>query len=309
MPLPDKFLDRLKLILPPEKYTQIVESFTKPNTLCIRINTLKVTIEEAKAYLDSKQILFNPISWSTTALILPNCDKLILRDDVWVLEGKIYIQELSSQLPVNILNPLPQDKVLDMCAAPGSKTTQLSAYMQNQGHIVAIEAIRSRYYRLKANCERAGATNVKMHCLDGRRYRSEDLFDKILVDAPCSSEGRFETDNAKSFGYWSLRKIKEMSKKQKGLLLSATRLLKKGGSILYSTCTFAPEENEAVIDWVLRKTDGQISLVPIELNDLPRMDAIKSLAKRTFDPSITHTYRILPTQNHSGFFLAKLVSN
>ena len=102
---------------------------------------------------------------------------------------------------------------------------------------------------------------------DGRRLRAHDgLYDRILVDAPCSCEGRFIINEPKSFAYWSVRKIKEMSHKQKGLLLNASRLLGPGGILVYATCTFAPEENEEVVDWFLRKTDGRFELTPIRID-------------------------------------------
>jgi 16S rRNA C967 or C1407 C5-methylase (RsmB/RsmF family) len=139
------------------------------------------------------------------------------------------------------------------------------------GSIVAIEAVRDRFFKLRAVLALQGAANVRSYCMDGRRFQARDgLFDKVLVDAPCSAEGRFNRFTPKSFGYWSSRKIKEMAKKQKGLLLNASRCVRSGGILVYATCTFAPEENEAVIDWFLRKSNGSFQLESFDMPGVPR---------------------------------------
>jgi 16S rRNA (cytosine1407-C5)-methyltransferase len=205
-----------------------------------------------------------------------------------------------------VLNPHSEDLVLDVCAAPGSKTTQMALMMKNRGEITALDSVKNRFYKLKAVCTLMGALNVKCLLTDARRFRAGDtLFDKIMVDAPCSSEGRFTTLDKDSFGYWSPRKIKEMAHKQKGIILSAARCLKPGGFLVYSTCTFAPEENETVVDWFLRKTKGEFTLEPFDLPGVPRYPALKSYENRTYTQDLSFCWRVLPDGIFSGFFIAR----
>ena len=152
----------------------------------------------------------------------------ILKSDL-VNDGLLYAQGLESILPVIVLDPRPDQRVLDLCAAPGSKTSQIAMHMNNQGFLKANEPIRQRLYRLKSVLQLTGA-KAQISSTDGRRLKEHNgLYDRILVDAPCSCEGRFIINEPKSFAYWSVRKIKEMSHKQKGLLLNASRLLAPAG--------------------------------------------------------------------------------
>jgi 16S rRNA (cytosine1407-C5)-methyltransferase len=224
-----------------------------------------------------------------------------------VAQGKIYQQNLSSMIPAVILDPQPGERLLDACAAPGSKTTQMAAMIGAQGSIVAVESSRSRFFRLRAVCELLGATNVETKLCDLRRYRPAegDLFDRILVDAPCSSEGRFKDDLSKTTDYWSVRKIKEMSYKQKGILMSAARLLKPGGALVYATCTFAPEENEEVVDWFLERSQGAFALEKISLPGVPAMPCLPEWQRHTYSAAIDQCLRVRPDGIYSGFFVAK----
>ncbi|MBL8013036.1 MAG: RsmB/NOP family class I SAM-dependent RNA methyltransferase, partial [Candidatus Omnitrophica bacterium] len=235
---PDLFLDRLKAIIKLENNPLVIESFRRQKVCSVRVNTIKTSTDKAIEYFSNSSLSFQKISWSSEVFIFNDVDPSEVSRLDWVSQGNLYIQGLSSMLPVIVLDPKPGERVLDLCAAPGSKTTQIAALMNNEGEIVAIDSVRPRFYRLKAVLALNGVEMARPKCLDGAKYRSSELFDRILVDAPCSSEARFKMSDAKTFGYWSLRKIKEMAHKQKGLLLNACRLLKPGGTLVYSTCTF-----------------------------------------------------------------------
>jgi len=322
--LPLLFLNRLGQILPAEHFAEVQRIFSLERPLTVRINSLKAGEAKIREELHQENIGFEQVPWDRQALILKNISGRKYFEHRLVKQGYLYIQSLSSMLPALVLDPQPGDFVLDLCAAPGSKTTQIAALMNNQGRIVAVEHIRGRYYKLRSVVEQLGVSNVHFIMSDGRKYRGEilplfvrqdagskkflnqQLFDKILVDAPCSSEGRFRAADKESFAYWSPRKIKEMMQKQRGLLLSASRLLKPGGVLVYSTCTFAPEENEGVVDWLLKKTQGILQVAPVELPGVERYPAVTAWGKKSFSKEVQHCFRVLPTEIMEGFFVAKL---
>jgi len=306
--IPDLFWQRLKDIIPSELFEDVQRSFSLQRLSGLRVNTLKAEPEIIKEQLRSQTISFVSLPWSATALLVANDARENKEFQRLLADGQIYFQGLSSMLPVLALDPKPGERVLDLCAAPGSKTTQIAALMQNDGSIIAVEAIRNRFYRLKSVVTLLGAQNIRYQVMDGRRFRSPEPFDKILVDAPCSSEGRFSAADPDSFAYWSPRKIKEMVRKQRGLLLQATRLLKPGGVLVYSTCTFAPEENEGVVDWVLRKSAVPLAVESVAFEGVSSYRPVLAWGEKVFDPRVGHCCRVLPDAQMEGFFMAKLTS-
>ncbi len=312
MSLPEVFVERLKKILPESEFQRVVGTFSVPRPFAVRVNTLKTTAAEADAYLASKNIPAAAVSWYSDARVLDAGARTALRGDAWIERGKLYPQNLSSMIAPLVLAPKPGERVLDLCAAPGSKTTQMAQMMKNSGAITAVDVVHSRYFKLKTVCALIGAKIVKPVCVDGRKYRidndkfREEPFDRILVDAPCSSEGMFDANDPETTAYWSPRKIDEMSKKQRGLLLSASRLLKRGGTMVYSTCSFAPEENEITVDWLLKKADPGLKCVATGLA-APHLPVLDHWDKRTFHPSVRNAARILPGEGRIGFFISKFV--
>jgi NOL1/NOP2/sun family putative RNA methylase len=316
MPLPPVFVDRLSRILPKEKLVPALASFETPRGFTVRVNTLKVTAAEAADHLRSKGFEPALVPWYPDALVLGADARLGLRGDDWIQDGRLYPQNLSSMLPPLALEPKPGEIVLDLCAAPGSKTTQMAQMMKNQGEITAVEAVRERYFKLKSVCDLTGTRIASLVCCDGRRYDpshgtaagAKPLFDRILVDAPCSSEGLFDANDPETIGYWSERKIDEASKKQRGLLLSASRLLKAGGTLVYSTCSFAPEENEATVDWFLKKADPGFRCVPAAVPGFTdTLPALEGWGKRTFHADVRNAVRVMPGEGRIGFFIAKFM--
>jgi NOL1/NOP2/sun family putative RNA methylase len=307
--LPQLFTERLSKIIPPEKLPSVLATFDCKRSVSLRVNPLKGTRQEFLDELQVKQIPSENLPWFKDGFILPGVESTEVSHWEASVQGKIYIQSCSSMLPAMVLNPQAEEIILDLCAAPGSKTSQMAALMGNHGRIIAVEPVRARFFRLKSVIHLLDVRIVETKCLDGRRFRPERdlLFDRILVDAPCSSEGRFKTYDKKTIGYWSPRKIKEMVHKQRGLLLNACRMLKPGGVLVYATCTFAPEENEGVVNWVLRKADETITVDPIALPDVELYPSIVEWEGKSFDPRVAHCCRVLPTERMEGFFMAKLV--
>ena len=306
--LPAEFLERLQTIVPAAQYDGVVRSFGTAKPVSFRINTL-ADGTAARARLRESGIGIEEVPWFPEAMVLSDPEQAPALEPL-VEEGLIYRQALSSMLAALALGPRPGESVLDACAAPGSKTSLCAALMENSGKITAVERVRTRLYKLRAVLELQRVTNTETVLSDIRRYRHEHgPVDRALVDAPCSSEGRFHTGNPRSVNYWSLRKIREMRRKQRGILLSAGRLVKSGGTLIYATCTFAPEENEEVVDWFLRKTGGAFVLEDVSDEWGTRVEsypALKSWRKHEFHPSIGGCLRVLPTEHMDGFFIARL---
>lgn len=218
------------------------------------------------------------------------------------LLGMYYVQEAASQLPVQALfseKSKADEVILDACAAPGGKTTQIASY--HPGPIVAVEKMGKRIYSLKNNCERMGASQVAIYKKDARFSHEFGVkFDRILIDAPCS--GNFVIDE-QWFGKRSVPMFLENQRKQKEIFKSAIRCLKPGGTLVYSTCSLEPEEDEMVIDWALKKYPD-LKLVPIDLEIGEA--GLTSFEGKSFDPSLAHCKRLWPwTSRTQGFFIAK----
>jgi 16S rRNA (cytosine1407-C5)-methyltransferase len=248
------------------------------------------------------------IPWSSGVFSIDPDQRRQLTDSAAFSEGRIYIQGLSSMLAPLVLDPRPGETVLDLAAAPGGKTLQMAAMMENRGRISAVESVRGRFFRLKANLERHGATLVRGYLMDGRAVGAKvpERFDRVLLDAPCSSEARFTTRDKASWAHWSLKKVKESARKQKRLLDSAIRSLKPGGTLLYCTCSFAPEENEMILDGQLRRYQGQLSIEPLELPLDNIQHGLVEWRGKTLNEDLVGAVRILPTSEMDGFFLCRL---
>lgn len=307
--LPKDFLTRLPRFVDATCLENILAAFCAYRPSTFRVNTLKTTSEDLLSKLHSLNIEIEPVSFVKNAFILKHTPQKVLTSTDIYNQGLIYIQSLSSMLPPLVMDPKINDKVLDITAAPGSKTTQIASIMENKGEIIANDISKVRLYKLAANLKIQGVTNTKITRLPAESIWKiyPEYFDKTLVDVPCSMEGRFQNDTPKSFKDWSAGKVKILSQKQKFILRSAISATKPGGTICYSTCTLSPEENEEVIDWVLKKTGDALQLVPIDIAGLQSHPGLTSYNNRQFDPALKHALRIYPEPVMEGFFIAKIV--
>lgn len=306
--LPELFLERLRQIVPPQQVDTVMNTFTQPKPTTFRVNTLKTAASAVREQLEAEGVRLERVSWYPDAMILRSSRLRELQEHALYRTGALYVQSLSSMVPPLVLEPQPGETALDLCAAPGSKTTQMACLMRAQGRLVANDNNRVRFFKLKANVELQAATNVELSLGYGETFghRHPAAFDRILVDAQCSTEGRFLTSEPASYRFWALRKLHEMAHKQRRLLRSAVDALRPGGVLVYSTCTFAPEENEGVVSWMLEQCGPMVALEPIPLqfpNYLPGLTRWKG---DVFDASLARTRRILPTETMEGFFLARL---
>lgn len=306
--LPKEFLEKLELIAPEDQLEEIHQALCQERPTTFRANTLKISSKKLTTELQKLGINFEQISWYKNAFILKGQPQSVLQDTYLYQEGYIYVQSLSSMIPSLILSPKPKEKILDLTAAPGSKTTQMAMMMKNDGQIIANDTSRPRLYRLEANAKLQGVTNITITQLPGQILwqKFPEYFDKTLVDAPCSMEGRFCAPNDKTYRDWTPKKVKELAPRQSFLLRSAISATKPGGVIVYSTCTLSPEENEGVIDWILKKEKDNVKLESISITGLRTYPGLKEYKGKKYNPEVTKAIRIYPTQLTEGFFVARL---
>lgn len=307
-PLPAEFIERLRRILGGDMFCSAIESFSAIKPTSFRVNRLRAEPDQIRDELKHLGIDPQPVSWSDVAYQVAPQERRLLTESDPFRSGRIYVQNLASMLAPLALAVQAGETILDLAAAPGGKTLQMAAMMENTGTISAVEAIRSRFFKLQANLKLHGATNVATYLKDGRTvgHKTPERFDRVLLDAPCSSEARFRSGDAATTAYWSLRKIKEASRKQIGLIRSALHALRPGGILLYCTCSFAPEENEAVVHTLLETFNGKVEVLPLELPVENVMPGLTSWGKRSYDKSLSRAVRVLPTSEMDAFFLCRI---
>lgn len=304
------FEKRMRALLPGEKdfaeYEKIIHE--QPRNF-IRCNTLKISSSELLSRLQKK--------WNVEQSFPNHPEIFLVKSELAPGElgnalehilGYYYIQEISSMLPVIALEPQPGEFILDLCSSPGSKTTQIAAKMKNEGTILANDLKIDRIMILSTNLERCGVTNCIVSKKDAIALcaslaKSEFKFDRILLDVPCSGEGTLRS-SPKTFEMWNEKVIWKLSRQQKKFFAFAIKCLKKGGTLVYSTCTHAPEENEEIVNFALKNFP-----VKIETLNLPLKcrRGITTWKDEKFDEEVAKACRIYPQDNDSeGFFVAKM---
>lgn len=285
------------------RYKQLGAEFD-PETLVVRpslrVNTLKIKEEEIVKRLKKEGVKLEKVPflewgyWYEAEFSMGATPEYLL--------GYYYLQEAASQLPIQILDPKPGETVLDMAAAPGSKTTHIAQYMQNKGVIVALDENAYRLVSVRNNLERCGATNAILYKKDARFIPDFKMeFDKVLLDAPCS--GNFTTDK-EWFSKKTIDGIKERARLQKELLKAAVKVLKPNGTLVYSTCTLEPEENEMNIDWLLKKyPELKLELIDISIGD----PGLTDVFGEKLSLELSKCKRLWPHKTGTeGFFMAKI---
>ena len=263
---PEAFLNQMRELLPDAaEFEQFITISQQPLRRSLRVNTLKISVADFLALVEPYQWALTPIPWCEEGFWITrdDADTLPLGSTAEHLSGLFYIQEASSMLPVAALFagcPQPET-VMDVAAAPGSKTTQIAARMGNRGAILANEYSASRVKVLHANLSRCGVSNTAMTHFDGRVFGPAlpESFDAILLDAPCSGEGVIRKD-ADALRNWSQASTEEIAATQHDLIESAFHALKTGGTLIYSTCTLNHSENQQVIAWLQQQYPDAIEI-------------------------------------------------
>ena len=265
----------------------------------VRANTLKISVEKLEEKFKEKNYQIEQIPWMKDGFWIKTEENL--SKSLEHVLGYFFIQNSSSMIPPLVLGPMPSEIVLDLCASPGSKTTQMSALMQNSGMIVANDITYDRLKALRGNLQRCGVLNAVVTKMFGENFWKTGLkFKKILLDVPCTATGSL---NPRILKQTSESSIRVLSKLQKRLLASASSCLEDDGVIVYSTCSLEPEENEENIDFAVRELG--LKTERIEIN-FPFMPAILKWDKKIYDDSVANAVRTAPSSKTEGFFICRL---
>ena len=298
--------------IPPEstlhRYTDLIddwdafsETLEAPPPTSLRVHTKKIRPADLAARLAGQGIVSAPWEWDPEILITAHASMGATLEH-WL--GLYYVQELTQTLPVRVLDPQPGERVLDLCAAPGGKTTQIAARMAGRGLLVVNEPAGRRQPALLANLTRLEVVNSVVVSRRGEEFPLGQTFDRVLVDAPCSGEGTLRKDSSMRLGA-AARMVARLSKLQKRLIVRGFDLLRSGGRLVYSTCTFAPEENEAVVAELLERREHAV-IEPIALA-WPHAAGTCRWNGETYPDPVGGTIRVYPHHlNSGGGFVASI---
>lgn len=304
--LKEDFEKRYKSLLGSD-YDEFIEYSSKYINKAIRVNTLKISVKELVDRLSPNWKL-TPVPWCEEGFWIKhkNAERFDIGNIPEHQLGYFYVQDPASMLPALALNPKEDAKALDLCSAPGSKTSQIAALMNNTGLLVANDSDGKRLSALGLNLQRLGITNAVITKMRGEAIKDKEFYDHVLVDSPCSGTGTIRR-NYKILRSYSYGLVSRMQTIQLKLLSNAFRVTKKGGTIVYSTCSLEPEENESVVTQFLKSHDA--SLLDIDLN-LKRAKPVHEFNGEVFDKDIAKCIRINPQTNDTeGFFVAKFKKN
>lgn len=309
---PNDFQTRLQQLYGDEGASAVLRTMQQPKAIALWDNPLRAG--ELGTLADELSVPGQPIGEPP----LPGVRRFeadrreaIMRHDL-VSSGALYPINPSSLIAARALGVQSGDEVLDLAAAPGGKSLLLVADLtvdgQATGRLAAVESVKPRFHRLRANLARCGVQQVDYYLRDGRGVGRAvpERFDRVLLDAPCSSEARFHASEPGSWAHWSVRKVRECARKQRGLIDSAFRALKPGGTLVYCTCAMAPEENELVIAWLLRRYEQAFLKSPHALGVPAARLAAPVTQWRGREVDVSGVTRVLPDDLWDGFFLARL---
>jgi NOL1/NOP2/sun family putative RNA methylase len=295
----EKFIERYSKLTDWETFKKYTLSFLRKS---IRVNTLKISVEECAKRL---QVDWNlePVLWCKEGFFIEHKGgRLDVGNTIEHALGYYYVQESASMIPPVVLDPQPGDIILDMAASPGSKASQIAQYMENKGILVANDVKGDRLAALGINMQRIGSYNHIVTLMQGEKYAEAGMmFDRILLDAPCSGTGTIRK-SPKTIMMWNPDMVKRLSKVQRRLIMTAWKILKPGGTLVYSTCSTEPEENEAVVSYLLANAkDAKMLEIDLPIKSQPVME----FDGEVYNPEVHNCLRMWPQDNDTeGFFVA-----
>jgi NOL1/NOP2/sun family putative RNA methylase len=300
--LPRDFIQALDAAFPQSTAEAILRGMGARRRTTLRVNTLRSDAAEILDFFRERAVKYERVRWYPDAFILRDMRERDVEEWDCYREGRIYVQGLSSMIPALALDPRPGERVLDIAAAPGSKTTQMAALMENRGRILANDVDSIRAQRLSYNIRLQGCAIAEVRVGRGEKLGEElpESFDRALLDVPCSGEGRFVVFEPGTSRSWSARTMADCVRLQRRLLASGARALKSGGVLVYSTCTLNLDENEKMVQWAL-------DTLPLEMERLPlAISGVYRGMARGLDPRISWALRIFPDARREGFFLCRM---
>lgn len=296
-----------------ERYRPLVDDWeafcralSRPLPVCVWTNTLRTTPTRLAAWMDDGGFPVAPIDWYPGAFRLPA--EVSPGNRLEYVAGLYHVQEEVSLIPPVLLDVSASDRVLDLCAAPGNKTAQLAVAMQNRGTLVANDRNVYRLRAVRRLIDRLGVVNTSVTAYDGVNFpRESGYFDKVLVDAPCSCEGT-SRKHPEAIPRVSEESYARLAGTQRGLLRKAVQRCEVGGRIAYSTCTYAPEENEMIVDDILGDFGPDtLRVLPARIDGLVSSPGITRWQGQQLSDELEQCLRVWPHQNDSGGFFVALL--
>jgi len=288
MNIPEFLYNRLINSYGEDLTSKIIERYNLKRIVSLRVNTLKSNIEEVKEVLDKNNISYKEVESIPFALIVDSDESKLKELDIYK-NGLIYLQSISSMLPPLYLDLVKGSTILDMAASPGGKTSEICALSNNDIYVTAAEVNEIRRDRLVYNLDKLGCKNVTTLRVDARNLDEYFSFDNILLDAPCSGSGTIEEND---FSKINDKLVTNITKVQESLLRKALTILKPGKIMVYSTCSILKEENENIINKMMKEFN--IEIVPIEVGF------------ETLPSKIEGVQTIMPSELNEGFFICKI---
>ncbi|MEM3154607.1 MAG: RsmB/NOP family class I SAM-dependent RNA methyltransferase [Candidatus Woesearchaeota archaeon] len=295
----EKFIERYSKLTDWDEFKKYSLSFLRKS---IRVNTLKIPVDDCVKRLENDWNL-EPVLWCREGFFIEHKGgRLDVGNTIEHALGYYYVQEAASMIPPVVLDPQPGDIVLDMAASPGSKASQIAQYMKNKGIVVANDVKGERLAALGINMQRIGSYNHITTLMQGEKFADAGvMFDKILLDAPCSGTGTIRK-SPKTIMMWNPDMIKRLARMQRKLIIAAWKCLKPGGTLVYSTCSTEPEENEAVVSYLLANVkDAKMLEIDLPIKSQPVME----FEGEVYNPEVHNCLRLWPQDNDTeGFFVA-----
>jgi NOL1/NOP2/sun family putative RNA methylase len=300
--LPNEFLQNLDATFPQPVAEAILRGMGGRRRTTLRANTLRCSAEALMRFFRDNAVKYRRVPWYPDAFVLAELREREAESWDMYQQGRIYLQNLSSMIPALALGPLPGERVLDIAAAPGSKTTQMAALMANSGSILANDTDAIRAERLAYNVRMQGCSIVEVRVGRGEKVGgiASESFDRVLLDVPCSGEGRFVVFEPATSRGWSKKVVTDSVRLQKKLVASGVRALKPGGVLVYSTCTLNLDENERLVQWALESFPLEVERVPL------RIAGAYAGMTRGLGPCLAMALRVFPDSEREGFFVCRM---
>ncbi len=291
--------NRYRDILP--DYDGFLAAVEQPLPVSIRANTLKMDPGPFQGLMRKRGYDLKPVEGIEEAFFLRGVESPGATLEYFL--GYYLVQGLTSMLPAKVLSPRAGEIILDLCAAPGGKTTHLAQLMGDRGLVVANDFKKERTHVLRSHIDRLGILSVLVCCYSGQAFPLRRKFDRVLLDPPCSAEGTYRAGLPPTRSE-NPRVVRHLVRAQKGLLQQGLAVLRPGGTLVYSTCTYAPEENEGVVNEAVK--EGEAELLPISI-PFSHSRGLPSWKEESYHPDMVRAVRLYPHQVNSwGFFIAHL---